>query len=82
MTPPEILVVAALVWLQLEEEPLLEIAGSRLDILSFRAREGSDGRHRTNWFSNSTGGPVEHGALEQNTKHLKNTHYPVVSRIF
>ena len=24
---------------QLEEEPLLEIAGSRLDILSFRARE-------------------------------------------
>ena len=39
MTPPEILVVAALVWLQLEEEPLLEIAGSRLDILFFRARE-------------------------------------------
>ena len=58
MTHPEILVVAALVWLQLDEEPLLEIAGSRLDNLSFRAREGSDGRRRTNWFSNSTGETV------------------------
>ena len=39
MTHPEILGVPALVWLQLDEEPLLEIAGFRLDILSFRARE-------------------------------------------
>jgi hypothetical protein len=30
MTHLEILGVAALVWLQLDEEPLLEIAGSRL----------------------------------------------------
>ena len=34
MTHLEILGVAALVWLQLDEEPLLEVAGSRLDSLS------------------------------------------------
>jgi hypothetical protein len=34
ITPPEILRVVALVWLQLDEEPLLEVAGSRLDSLS------------------------------------------------
>ena len=34
MPSPEILGVATLVWLQLGEEPLLEIAGSRLDNLS------------------------------------------------
>ena len=34
MPSPEILGVATLVWLQLDEEPLLEIAGSRLDNLS------------------------------------------------
>ena len=54
MTHLEILGVAALVWLQLDEEPLLEIAGSRL----LEPGKSSDGRHRTNWFSNSTGGTV------------------------
>jgi hypothetical protein len=34
MPSPEILDVAALVWIQLDEEPLIEVAGSRLDSLS------------------------------------------------
>ena len=34
MPSPEILGVATLVWLQLDEEPLLEIAGIRLYSLS------------------------------------------------
>ena len=31
VTLPQVLSVAALVWLQLYEEPLLQIAGARLD---------------------------------------------------
>jgi hypothetical protein len=64
MPSPEILYVAALVWIQLDEEPLIEVAGSRLDSLS-QSQRRLWWRCRTNWFSISTGGPGNIRVLEQ-----------------